>query len=248
MSQWLKQSTAVTEKMGPFVDSGDGNTVEDSLTIQKADVRLAKNGGNMAAASADQGASDAGAPYDEIGYYDISFDATDTNTLGRLKAMVHKSGSLPVWLERMVLPANVYDALVGGSDLLQVDLRQIADAQNAVYLAAGTVTTYTDLTNIVLPTSLNIRKGSIIVAVTSTGLGAGAIVQSYDSGTGATVLEDPGFPVALGSGATTFVAFPGPNMLVLNVDDDGNALTHLKIINDVTLTGAGVAGDKMRAS
>ena len=38
----LKQSTAVTIKLGPFVDSIDGNTIEDALTIQKADVLLCR--------------------------------------------------------------------------------------------------------------------------------------------------------------------------------------------------------------
>lgn len=123
----LKQSTAVTVKLGPFVDSTDGDTDETGLTIQKADVRLSKNGGNMASASADQGVSDAGAPHDEIGYYDISLDATDTGTLGRLKVMIHKSGGLHVKEDFVVVPANVYDSLVGGSDALQVHTNEITD-------------------------------------------------------------------------------------------------------------------------
>jgi hypothetical protein len=121
---WLIQSTAVTVKLGPFVDDTNGNAVEDGLTIQKADVRLSKNGGNMAAASADQGVADAGAPHDELGYYDVSLDATDTDTLGRLKVMVHESGALPVWQDFMVVPANVWDSLFG-ADRLVVDVEEI---------------------------------------------------------------------------------------------------------------------------
>lgn len=120
---WLKQSTAVTKKMGPFVDDTDGKTPETGLTIQKADVRLSKNGGDMAAANADQGESDAGAAHDELGLYDVSLDATDTATLGILRLDIQKSGALPVWEEFQVLPANVYDSLVG-SDYLQVDVKQ----------------------------------------------------------------------------------------------------------------------------
>ena len=67
----VKQSTAITVKLGPFLDDTDGKTAEAALTLQKADVRLSKNGGDMAAATADQGAADAGAPYDELGYYDL---------------------------------------------------------------------------------------------------------------------------------------------------------------------------------
>ena len=109
----LKQSTAVTKKVGPFLDSTDGDTEEAALTIQKADVRLSKNGGNLAAASADQGASDAGAPYDEVGQYDIDFDATDTNTIGSLKMVIHSTGALIVQQEFMVIPPALYEAMYG---------------------------------------------------------------------------------------------------------------------------------------
>ena len=44
---WLKQNTAITIKLGPFVDEDDGKTAETGLTIEQADVRLSKNGGNM---------------------------------------------------------------------------------------------------------------------------------------------------------------------------------------------------------
>jgi hypothetical protein len=114
----LKQSTAVTIKLGPFVDATDGTTAETALTIQKADVRLSKNGGNYAAASADQGVSDAGAPHDELGDYDISLDTTDTATLGRLRVLVKESGALVVWRDFMVQPANVWDSLYGADKLL----------------------------------------------------------------------------------------------------------------------------------
>jgi len=125
MSKELRQSTAVTVKYGPFVDNGDGFTPETGLTIQKADVRLSKNGGNMAAAHADQGESDAGAPHDEIGYYDVSLDTTDTDTLGRLKIMTSKTGALSHWDEYTVLPANVFDSLIAGSASLKIDLDTI---------------------------------------------------------------------------------------------------------------------------
>ena len=45
---WLKQSTAVTIKFGPFVDDSDGKTAETALSIAQADIRLSKNGGDVA--------------------------------------------------------------------------------------------------------------------------------------------------------------------------------------------------------
>jgi hypothetical protein len=135
MTMWLKQSTAVTVKVGPFVDSTDGVTAETGLTISQADIRLSKNGGNIA-----QSNNAAGATHDELGYYDVPLDTTDTNTLGALKVLISESGALPVWQDFMVVPANVYDSLVGGSDNLQVDAVQIegSDATDQINAAADT--------------------------------------------------------------------------------------------------------------
>ncbi len=117
--QFLKQNTAVTVKIGPFIDDTDGKTAETALTITQADVRLSKNGGDIA-----QKNESSDCTHDELGIYNCSLDATDTNTLGRLQLWVHKSGALPVWHEFMILPANVYDSLFG-SDKLEVDVVQI---------------------------------------------------------------------------------------------------------------------------
>lgn len=115
----LKQSTAITLKIGPFVDEDDGKTAETALTISQADVRLSKNGGNMASKSQTSACT-----HDEIGVYNCSVNTTDTNALGRLQLFVHESGALPVWHEFMVLPANVYDSKYS-TDYLQVDVVQV---------------------------------------------------------------------------------------------------------------------------
>ena len=112
----LKQSTAATIKLGPFIDDTDGKTAETSLTISQADILLSKNGGDIA-----QTHNSAGATHDELGYYNVPLDTTDTNTLGRLKVMVHESGALPVWAEYLVVTANVYDTLCS-TDKLEVEL------------------------------------------------------------------------------------------------------------------------------
>jgi hypothetical protein len=129
---FLKQSTAATIKLGPFLDASDGTTAEDALTISQADIRLSKNGGDIA-----QSNNAAGATHDELGYYDVPLDTTDTNTVGRLKVVVHESGALPVWDDFMVLPANVYDSIVGGSDNLQVDATQVEGGDATDALQAG---------------------------------------------------------------------------------------------------------------
>lgn len=118
---WLKQSQAVTVMIGPFVDEDDGKTAETALTISQADVRLSKNGGNMA-----QKNEATALAHDEIGVYGCQLDTTDTNTCGRLDLFIHEAGALPVFQSFMVLPANVWDSLIGGSDVLQVHATEIA--------------------------------------------------------------------------------------------------------------------------
>lgn len=116
----LKQSTAVTVKVGPFVDDSDGKTAETGLTISQGDIRLSKNGGAFA-----QTNNATGATHDENGYYGVPLDTTDTGTLGTLVVAVSESGALPVFREFMIVPANIYDSLVSGSDYLQIDVEQV---------------------------------------------------------------------------------------------------------------------------
>lgn len=119
MPFWLKQSTAVTIKMGPFVSSTDGVTPQTALTIAQADIRLTKNGGAFA-----QTHNAAGGTHDENGYYGIPLDTTDANTLGTLRVAIFKTGALPVWQDFEIVAANVYDSLIGGGAELAVNVDQ----------------------------------------------------------------------------------------------------------------------------
>jgi hypothetical protein len=121
MTTWLKQSTATDVELGPFIDSTDGATVETGLTISQADCQLIKNGG--AAAQKNDSTS---ATHLAGGHYKVPLNTTDTNTLGRLRLYVNESGALPVWRDFMVLPANIYDSLVGGSDYIDVSMVQVS--------------------------------------------------------------------------------------------------------------------------
>jgi hypothetical protein len=112
MAQWIKQSTASTIKLGPFLDDTDGKTPKTGLTISQADIRLSKNGGAFA-----QSNNTAGATHNENGYYDVPLNTTDANTLGMLRVAVSKSSALPVWQDFMVVPANVWDSMFGASTL-----------------------------------------------------------------------------------------------------------------------------------
>ncbi len=131
MAMHLRQSTASQAVViGPFVDSTDGNTVESGLTIDAADIRLSKNGANIV------GKNSGGGTHDELGYYTITLDATDTNTVGRLQLMVHESGALPVYHEYEVLEEAAYDAIYASSADPKADINVASIDNNAITAAS----------------------------------------------------------------------------------------------------------------
>jgi len=184
---WLKQSTVVTVKIGPFVDEDDGKTAETGLTISQADVRLSMNGGNIA-----QKTESTACTHDELGIYGCPLDATDTGTLGRLQLWVHESGALPVWHEFMVVPANVWDSMFG-ADKLQVDATQIegGDATDAINAAVDAALD-TAIPGSPTADSINQRVAAV-----------DDLTQASGAGDLAAILADTGGGVALADGAIT---------------------------------------------
>lgn len=130
---FLKQSTARTLKLGPFVDETDFITDKTDLTIAQANIRLSKNGGDF-------GTTDDTAPsssHDENAFYNIPLTTGDTDTLGILDVNIDVTGCLKVWATYQVVSANVYDSLiVTNSDYLQVDTVQIHSNDASSQLAA----------------------------------------------------------------------------------------------------------------
>ncbi len=120
MAKWLRQSTASQEiVIGRMVDSTDGNTAETALTIANTDIDIWKSG---ATTLADKNSG--GATHIAGGIYSAVLDATDTNTLGPMKIFVQVSGALAWEDSYMVVPAVVYDAMILGTDNLDVSVTQ----------------------------------------------------------------------------------------------------------------------------
>ncbi len=118
---YLRQSTASQEiTLGPFVDSTDGNTAETGLTIANTDIKIRKSGATTLANK-----NSGGGTHISGGVYSAVLDATDTDTLGSGEIYCQVSGALYVKETFTVLPAQVYDSLILGSDLLQVDVTQV---------------------------------------------------------------------------------------------------------------------------
>ncbi len=121
---YLKQSTATTITLGPFLDDSDGKTAETGLTVGSIDVDIYKN-----TTKSDITATASGGNNDMVhianGHYSLELTSGNTDTLGRFMVTANIAGALPVWREFVVLPANVYDSLVAGSDALQVHANEI---------------------------------------------------------------------------------------------------------------------------
>jgi hypothetical protein len=112
--------------------------------------------------------------------------------------------------------------------------------RDASVVANGTVSAYTDPTNVTLPTGLNVRQGSFFYANGGTGAGSGAIINSYNSGTGATVFEESGVPAALDSTTTFKTAIP--------MDASGYPEVNAQYMNDAEILGDGSSGNKWRGA
>jgi len=110
MFAFLKQSTASQSRLiGPFVDDTDFKTLETALTIANTDVKLSKNG----AAGANKNSG--GGTHRDNGMYSLTFDATDTDTVGELTGSISVSGALVVVFKFWVLEEAIYDAMFGAS-------------------------------------------------------------------------------------------------------------------------------------
>lgn len=135
---FLKQSTAVTINLGPFVAPATGLPVA-SVDVDHGDVLLSKNGAAFAAKNdaTDNAASDAN------GFSSVALDATDTNTVGRLQVIANLSAdtSNPMVVKQSysVVPAAVYDLWFGGTGALLAPDGALAYG-TAAAIAAGTIT------------------------------------------------------------------------------------------------------------
>lgn len=117
MSIWLRQSTAVTIKFGPGVDFTDNVTPETGLATAmdnaSTGIRISKHEANIV------DRNDAtGVVHDEIGYYDVVLDATDTDTLGPLRVIFNgPTVNLPIVQDYIVVTENTWDSFFGIGNL-----------------------------------------------------------------------------------------------------------------------------------
>lgn len=108
MPAFLRQSTASQiVELGPFLDDTDFKTAETALTIANTDIKLRKAGGTTHVSK-----NSGGGTHIANGYYQATFDATDTNTVGILDVHVNVAGALALFDRYVVLEEAVYDQLM----------------------------------------------------------------------------------------------------------------------------------------
>ena len=140
---YLKQSTAATIVLGPFLDDTDGKTDEDGLTILNTAVKLSKNGGALASTSETSNA----ATLSSNGLYTKALNTTDTNTLGRLVVAAKGTGALPIRQDYLVVTADEWDRLhdtVGAVPALGIIDRGTAQSATSTTLVLRSAATFAD--------------------------------------------------------------------------------------------------------
>lgn len=196
--------------IGPFVSASNGNTVLTTLTISQADLQISKDGAAFAQTSGTAGATNAGG-----GHYTFTFTTNDTNTCGALRLRVNESGACPYWVDYEVVPADDYNALVKGTDQLQVDVIQFGGNTSPVTsLTAERVNTldYLDLSIAAVNTTaarLNTTQlARLDVAVSTVGSGvtnasvATAVQSALNTALPATTTANSAYHYLVGIDAT----------------------------------------------
>ncbi len=192
---YLRHTTQAQQRVyGPLVMSSDAVTVY-SIGIAASDVNIVKN--NVGSASTKN--SGAGV-YLTGGQHVMTYNSTDSSTIGSLRVYTNLSSSLPFSQDYVVLAANVYDALFNTTGtILPVDVEQInlsaISATNLAQNAQAVVTTIANsnggtlsatniFTNLTQATD-NFYQSRSYVFISGTLAGQGGTILTY---TGATKL------------------------------------------------------------
>lgn len=108
---FAKQNTAKSFVVGPILDANGAAKTDEVV----GSFKVTKNGteGSPNASSAIE--------HKHTGHYNYAADAGDFDTLGEVEFSLNSGTNAMAPVRFQVLPANVYDSLVSGSDYLQVD-------------------------------------------------------------------------------------------------------------------------------
>ena len=146
-------------QFGPVVDKTDGVTpltsLASALDNATTGIKISKNGGTFAVRHATVTSS----VYDTNGFYKVTLDSTDYNTLGIIQMSYSDPATCrPIIVEVNIVPANIFDALKN-TDVFQVDVAQWLNAVAPAMTGDAFASIATLLTRIA--SNLTITNGKI---------------------------------------------------------------------------------------
>lgn len=130
--RFLRTNTAIRITVGPFFDNTDGVTPETAITVTDEKLTFVVDDANVPTLVLDTAPTASGGNNDMVhitgddaGFYDLELTAANVNYLGRaMISLTNAAVHCPVFHEFMILPANIYDSFVLGTDLLDVSTTQ----------------------------------------------------------------------------------------------------------------------------
>lgn len=155
---FLRADTANQEiHLGPFLDATNAVDEETALgPIAATSIKVFKAGASSLVNKNDT----ATATHDANGFYTTTVNATDTDEEGSGFIYCNLSGALPVKIPFTVLPGQVYDSIIAGTEDLEVKVAS---------LAAAALTAINGEVDDVINTDATTEPGSVPAATASLG-------------------------------------------------------------------------------
>lgn len=218
--QTLRQSTIATARVGPVLDFGGTAVTTASLTV-----RLSKAGAALAARS-----DVTAITHDSDGFYLVTLNATDTNTVGRLDLSITGSGFIPFWVPMAVLSTAVFDQFYGSTGVFTANTTQFGGVAgtfaagrpevntthwagtavgtanvraNVVQVAGQTASAAAGVTfpaTIASTTNITAATGVTLAAVTHTGAVIPTVTSVTNAVTAGTVSDKTGYSLTATTG------------------------------------------------
>jgi hypothetical protein len=146
--RYLRNNTATITTVGPFLDKTDGITLETGLTITNERISFVvdANDGSAPTLVLDNVTGATSGTANDLNYIancdaglmQIELAAANVNYLGRaFLTITDAANHCPVFHEFTILPANIYDSMIAGTDLFDVSMTQILGTAVSAPATAG---------------------------------------------------------------------------------------------------------------
>ncbi len=236
--RYLRNNTNTRIAVGPFLDKTDGVTPETELTVTNDLLTFVVDTSGVPTLVISAAPTVSGGVNnmfhiinDSSGFYDISLSASDVNYYGRaMMALTDAANHCPVFHEFEIVPANIYDSMILGSDTLYA---------NVIQMENNIITSATIASNAI--TSAGIATGAITSAkfsenaINAAALDTDAVTEIQTGlATSATLSE-----VKAKTDSLTFSVANQVNANIISVYSSSSAASILRSQFD----GTGIIGD-----